>query len=80
MHLDRLEYTEPVPTCELKVGTFYWTDRTCDADFYVHTCDSSDQAKQVSDYNEQYTDEYFRLITEGNTEIVFVPVSPSPIF
>jgi hypothetical protein len=82
-HLDRLEYIEPVPTCDIKVGTFYWTDPTgekCDAEFYVRTCDSSDQDKQVSDYNEQYTDEYCRLITEGNSGVVFIPDTPNPIF
>jgi len=83
MHIDRLEYTEPVPTCDVKVGTFYWTDRSgekFDADFYVRTCDDSDQEKRVEDYNEQYTDEYCRLINEGYTNVVFIEATPNPIF
>lgn len=82
-HYAKLEYEEPVSLCEIKVGTFYWRDaqgEQCDGDFYVKTCEDSDQSKQVDDFNEQYTDEFYRLMQIGYTDIKFVEISPSPIF
>lgn len=83
MHLDRLEISQPLPVCDIKVGTFYWTTKDgekCDAEFWIRTCDASDQSKQVNDYNEQYTDEYLRLLQDGATNIIYLPVTPDPIF
>jgi hypothetical protein len=82
-HTTHLEFVEPVEVCEIKAGTFYWTDpqgEQVEAEFYVKTCDESDNAKQVDDYNEQYTDEFTKLIQDGCTNIRFVEVTPSPFF
>ena len=83
MHLDHLVYTNPTETCEILVGTFYWTTpqgEQCDAKFYVKTCTDATSDQQVNDLNEQMTDEWSRLICEGATAIKFLDVTPNPFF
>ena len=81
--IDHLLYSEPVAVCEIHAGTFFYVDEQgeeCRAEFYVRTCDDTDQAKQVDDLNEQYTDEFSDLLIRGCTKIRYEEVSPSPFF
>jgi hypothetical protein len=81
--IQHLIYGEPVATCEIHVGTFYFTDpegQACQGEFFVRTCDEANQSKQVDDYNEQYTDEFSKLSVQGCKNIRYVELTPSPIF
>ncbi len=83
MHIDKLEYSEPAVTCEIHAGTFHWTNpagEQCDAEFFVTTCAEEDKAKRVNDLNEQFTDEWERLIATGNTNVRYIDVTPNLIF
>lgn len=84
MHISHLDFAEPVAVCDIHAGKFYWTDphgEECDAEFYVRTCEDEDnKPKRVDDLNEQLTDEWCRLIAEGNTNIRYVEIVPSLIF
>lgn len=85
-HFDHLDYIEPSTSCEVKVGTFTFTNpqgEECVAEFYIHTCIDDSPAgedKRVDDYNQQFTDEWTKLYQDGCSNITYREVTPSPIF
>jgi hypothetical protein len=82
-YIDHLEFIEPSPLCDIKVGTFHYFDANGEeikADFYIRTCEEAYEAKRVDDLNQQFTDEWTNLIQRGCTKIEYKEITPSPIF
>ena len=83
----KLAYREPGVDCEVQAGKFLYITRAgehVEASFFVATCsdtgDIESRAKRVDDYNEQLASEMDRLELDGDTQIQYVEVHPSPLF
>jgi len=77
----RLEFVEPNENCEIKMGTFQFTENGAhvECDFFVKTC-VGDVTKQADDYNEQLADQWDALSDKGIKDISYTEVVPNPIF
>lgn len=90
--IDRIEVFEPAATCDVRGGTFTYTNKdgqSCTADFYVRVCPTHEtkyqsdpvaKALRVDAYNEQYIDACDNLMTSGCTNVVYKEASPSEFF
>lgn len=83
---ERIEYVEPSSTVKVLAGVFLWTDQEGTrhvADFYVNTCEDIDdedyRSKRQSDLNEQFSDEYDKLL-RTQREVHYIRTDPDPFF
>jgi hypothetical protein len=84
----RLEFIEPVPTCDEHAGTFTYTQpdgEEVTADFFVRCCpavdgDSVIKSERMDALNSQLTNQWSELMNSGCKNIKYVEIHPNPFF